>query len=118
PDLLRFLREDLGDAGDVTTRAVVPADRRLVATMRAREACVVAGLAEASEVFAHLGSKVEHLARDGERVDAGAALLRVDGPASAVLAGERLALNLVMRMSGVATLTRALQDRVARANPM
>lgn len=117
PDLLRFLEEDLGSVGDITTRAVVPPGARVVATMRAREACVVCGLAEASEVFAHLGAKVEHAAKDGERVDAGAALLRVSGPASAVLAGERVALNLVQRMSGIATMTRALQERIARANP-
>ena len=117
PDLLRFLEEDLGRDGDITTRAVVPAGARLRAVMRAREACVVCGLAEASEVFAHLGAKVEHVAKDGEVVAAGAALLRVSGPASAVLAGERVALNLVQRMSGIATMTRALQERVSRVNP-
>jgi nicotinate-nucleotide pyrophosphorylase (carboxylating) len=116
PDLLRFLEEDLGRAGDVTTRAVAP-DARLSASIVARAACVVCGLAEASAVLAHLGAKVEHLAKEGERVAAGAVVLRVHGPASAVLTGERLALNLLMRMSGIATATRDLQERVARANP-
>jgi nicotinate-nucleotide pyrophosphorylase (carboxylating) len=117
PDLLRFLEEDLGKEGDITTRAVVPPGARVSATMRAREACVVCGLAEASAVFAHLGAKVEHMAKDGAGVGAGAELLHVTGPAAAVLAGERVALNLVQRMSGIATLTRELQERVARIDP-
>lgn len=114
-DLLRYLAEDVG-AGDVTTQALDPW-RRLVGDVVARRACVASGLAEASAVLAHLGAKVEHLARDGDRVPAGTVVLRVHGPASAVLTGERLALNLLMRMSGIATLTRELQDKVAAVNP-
>jgi len=114
-DLLRFLREDVG-RGDITTQAISPGER-LVGTIVARQACVVCGLAEASAVLAHLGAKVEHLAKDGERVAAGTVVLRVVGPASAVLTGERLALNLLMRMSGIATATRALQDKVSEHNP-
>ena len=114
-DLLRFLAEDVGQ-GDVTTQALDPS-RRLAGDVVARRACVVSGLAEASAVLAHLGAKVEHLARDGDRVAAGTVVLRVRGPASAVLTGERLALNLLMRMSGIATLTRDLQDKVRAVNP-
>lgn len=113
-DLLRFLQEDVG-AGDVTTQALAP-DRRLVADVVARKPCVVCGLAEASAVLGHLGAKVEHLAKDGDRVPGDTVALRVRGPASAVLTGERLALNLLMRMSGIATLTRDLQDKVAAVN--
>lgn len=115
-DLLRFLAEDVG-AGDITTRAVVPEGSRFQAAMVARQACVVAGLAEASSIFAHLGAKVEHVAADGDRVPEGAVVLRVNGPAQAILTGERLSLNLVMRMSGIATLTRELQDKVSAKNP-
>lgn len=115
-DLLRFLEEDVGP-GDITTRALVPSHARVRAGIFARQSCVVAGLAEASDVLAHLGVKVEHLVQDGERVEAGAEVLRVTGPAAAVLTGERLALNLMMRMAGIATLTRALQDKVAARNP-
>lgn len=114
-DLLRFLEEDLG-ASDITTQAIGPA-RRVEADVVARKACVVCGLAEASLVLGHLGAKVEHLAKDGERVAAGTPVLRVKGPASAVLTGERVALNLLMRMSGIATLTRELQDKVSARNP-
>lgn len=116
-DLHRFLAEDLAKRGDVTTRALVRDGARLRAVVRAREAGVAAGLAEASQVFAHLGVKVEHRARDGDAFAAGADLLVVDGPAAGVLVAERLALNLVGRMSGIATTTRRLQDKVAAINP-
>ncbi|HVM46205.1 MAG TPA: carboxylating nicotinate-nucleotide diphosphorylase [Candidatus Thermoplasmatota archaeon] len=115
PDLEAFLREDLG-AGDITTRALDDG-RRVRARIVAKEDAIVCGMAEASAVFAHLGAKAEHLAQDGARVQAGAEVMRVAGPAAAVLTGERLALNLLMRMSGIATMTRALQDQVAAANP-
>ena len=115
PDLEAFLREDVG-AGDITTRAL-DGGQRVRARIVVKAEGVVAGLAEASEVFAHLGTKAEHLARDGERVKAGAEVMHVVGPAGAVLTGERLALNLLMRMSGIATMTRALQDKVEKVNP-
>lgn len=115
PELLAFLQEDVG-AGDITTRALD--DRQRVhADVVSKAPCVVAGLAEASAVFAHLGAKVEHLAQDGASVGPRRVVMRVQGPASAVLTGERLALNLLMRMSGIATLTRTLQDKVASVNP-
>lgn len=116
PDLEAYLREDVG-AGDITTRALATAGQRVRGRIVAKADGVVAGLAEASEVFAHLGAKAQHLARDGERVKAGATVMEVAGPAEAVLTGERLALNLLMRMSGIATMTRALQDKVERVNP-
>ncbi|HEX2022163.1 MAG TPA: carboxylating nicotinate-nucleotide diphosphorylase [Candidatus Thermoplasmatota archaeon] len=114
-DLLAFLAEDVG-AGDVTTRAI-GGDARVRADLVAREACVVCGLDEAAAVFAHLGAKVERLRADGDEVAEGEVAMRVDGPASAVLTGERLALNLVMRMSGIATATRRVQASVAARNP-
>lgn len=117
PDLLAYLREDVGP-GDITTRALGPGPgARLRAGVVARRACVVCGLDEASAVFGHLGAKVQHHVRDGDRVPGGTTVLTVEGPASAVLTGERLALNLLMRMSGIATLTRELQERVRSVNP-
>jgi nicotinate-nucleotide pyrophosphorylase (carboxylating) len=117
PDLLAFLREDLGaESVDITTLALGP-QKRVRGVVLAKAPCIVAGVAEASMVFAHLGAKVEHLASDGDRALAGRHVLKVSGPASAVLTGERLALNLLMRMSGIATLTRELQERVAKVNP-
>lgn len=114
-DLDRFLAEDLG-AGDVTTRAVARGER-VRARVVAQEAMVVAGVAEATQLLARLGAKAEHGARDGDRVAAGHELLRLSGPAEAVLAGERVALNLLMRMGGIATVTRAAVDKVKAVNP-
>jgi nicotinate-nucleotide pyrophosphorylase (carboxylating) len=100
------LAEDIG-SGDVTTLATVPANAKTVAVMRAREPLVVAGLDFAQAAFRHLSSsaKIKSVSRDGQRVKAGASLLRVSGPARAILSAERVALNFVQRLSGVATLT-------------
>jgi nicotinate-nucleotide pyrophosphorylase (carboxylating) len=102
------LREDLG-SGDVTTRAVVPAGATSVAVMVTREPLVPAGLALAEAAFRqlHPSVSIRRLARDGERVARGAALLRVRGPSRALLSAERVALNFVQRLSGIATLTAA-----------
>ncbi|MDW8310275.1 MAG: carboxylating nicotinate-nucleotide diphosphorylase [Verrucomicrobiales bacterium] len=100
------LAEDIG-RGDVTSLAVVPAGARAVAVLRAREPLVVAGLVFAETAFRLRSGavQVQRLARDGQRVAAGAVLLRVRGPARAILSAERVALNFVQRLSGIATLT-------------
>jgi nicotinate-nucleotide pyrophosphorylase (carboxylating) len=100
------LAEDLGP-GDVTTLATVPANTTLTVRMRAREPLVVAGLTFAETAFRQLSPRVRvrRLARDGQSLKAGANLLHVTGPARAVLSAERVALNFVQRLSGVATLT-------------
>lgn len=107
------LAEDIG-SGDVTTLATVPASARIVAIMRAREPLVVAGMALAQAAFQQLSSsiKIKRLAHDGQRVKAGAGLLRISGPARVVLSAERVALNFVQRLSGVATLTAQFVDAV------
>jgi nicotinate-nucleotide pyrophosphorylase (carboxylating) len=111
----RALAEDLGAAGDRTSRATVPADAVASGSLVARAAGTVAGLVLVPEVFARLDRRVEvsRRAADGERVAAGALLARLHGPARALLAGERTALNLVGRLSGIATATRALVELVA-----
>ena len=100
------LAEDIGD-GDATTLATVPEDTGARARMRAREPLVVAGLELAEAAFTELSSavKVERLARDGQRAGDGEILLRLSGPARAILSAERVALNFVQRLSGIATLT-------------
>lgn len=100
------LAEDIG-SGDVTTLATVPADAKVVAIMRARESLVVAGLDFAEAAFRELSAAVyvERFARDGQRVKARTDLLKISGPAAAILSAERVALNFVQRLSGVATLT-------------
>lgn len=100
------LAEDIGP-GDVTSLATIPATARLQVVMRAREPIVVAGLAFAATAFQLLSPsiRVQSLARDGQAVKAGAKLLKITGPARAILSAERVALNFVQRLSGVATLT-------------
>lgn len=100
------LAEDLG-SGDATTIAIVPANVQVVALMRAREPLVVAGLAFAQTAFRLLSQKVEvqRLVRDGANVKRGDVLMKISGPARAVLTAERVALNFVQRLSGVATCT-------------
>jgi len=118
-DLDTFIRatlaEDLGEGGDITSAAVIPANARLTAIMASRDAVVVAGLPLAKAFFSALDSDVtvEHLAADGDRVAAGTALLRLTGNARALLAAERSALNTVQHLTGIATLTRTYVDAIA-----
>jgi nicotinate-nucleotide pyrophosphorylase (carboxylating) len=108
------LAEDVG-AGDATTLSTVPAAARARAAMVAREAIVVAGLDFAEAAFRQVSAELrcERRAVDSERIGEGAVLLRVEGPARAVLTAERVALNFVQRLSGVATLTAQFVDLVA-----
>jgi len=105
------LAEDIGD-GDVTTLATVPENTTAKAIMRAREPLVIAGLDLAEAAFRELSSgvQIERAGRDGQAVKPGAELLRVSGPARALLTAERVALNFVQRLSGVATLTAQFVD--------
>jgi nicotinate-nucleotide pyrophosphorylase (carboxylating) len=107
------LEEDLG-SGDVTSLATIPADAQCSAVMRARQSLCVAGLAFAATAFRiQPGSPmVECLAKDAQYVDRNAALLRVTGATRAILAAERVALNFVQQLSGVATLTHAFVQAV------
>jgi nicotinate-nucleotide pyrophosphorylase (carboxylating) len=109
------LAEDLGLAGDVTTAATVPADARASAVVAARRPGVVAGLALAEAAFRALDTEVEFAPRvaDGSTVAPGAVLARVEGAARALLTAERVALNFLGRLSGIATLTRRYVDAVA-----
>jgi len=109
------LAEDLGDGGDVTSAAVVPAEARFAAVMDSRDAITVAGLEIAAAFFRRLdpAAVIEPLVADGDRVGRGAKLMRVDGNARALLTAERSALNTVQHLSGIATLTRAYVDAIA-----
>lgn len=107
--IARFVREDVG-RGDVTTSAVVAPGARGKARIEARGAFVVAGLDVAAACFEVVGpATVEWVAgaADGEMVATGAAVARLDGSLHTILTGERTALNLLARLSGVATLTRS-----------
>jgi len=115
PVVRAALAEDLGRAGDVTSQACVPADARLKAVFAARKPGVISGLACARLAILELDPDARftpHVA-DGDRVEAGTALASVEANARALLSAERVALNLLGRLSGVATLTRAYVDAVA-----
>jgi len=105
----RALAEDLGRAGDLTTDAIVSAAASTTARVVARADGCVAGVGPAAAAFRLLDGRcaVEVAASDGQEVAAGDTVLTVRGPARAVLTGERTALNLLGRLCGVATLTRA-----------
>ncbi len=109
-DAQRWIAEDVG-TGDATTDSIIDEDAVCEARIVVKEPGVVCGLRAAAEVFELLGAQLEPVARDGDRVEPGP-IARVDGPARAVLTGERLALNLIGRLSGIATLTRRYVDAV------
>jgi nicotinate-nucleotide pyrophosphorylase (carboxylating) len=114
PIVRAALIEDLGRAGDITSEAVVPADTTISAVIAARQPGVIAGLEAALLAFELLdpGLAIELLAGDGARVERGQKVARIAGRARPVLAAERTALNLVSRLSGVATATRSLVDAI------
>ncbi len=113
--LASTLAEDLGEAGDITSAAVIPADARFDGVMDSRDAIVVAGLPIAEAFFRALdpGVAIEALVQDGDSVAAGSELLRLRGTARAMLTAERSALNTVQHLSGIATLTRRYVDAIA-----
>jgi nicotinate-nucleotide pyrophosphorylase (carboxylating) len=102
----RALDEDLGRAGDITSIATIPESAKAHAVLVARQAGVIAGLPLAIATFRKLSADIliQAYVRDGAAVAAGVHLLTISGPARAVLAGERTALNFVGRLSGIATL--------------
>lgn len=117
-DVAAFVRatlaEDLGEGGDITSAAVIPAEARFQGVMASRDAITVAGLDIAAAFFRALDPDVaiETVAADGARVPAGGVLMRLQGRARAMLTAERSALNTVQHLSGIATLTRAYVDAI------
>ena len=115
PVVRAALLEDLGRAGDITTEAVVPAEATVEAVIAARQPGVLAGLDAALLAFELLDPalRIERRRIDGDRISRGEPVAHISGRGRGVLGAERTALNLLSRMSGVATATRALADAVA-----
>ena len=111
----QILAEDLGSGGDVTSKATIAEGARFTAEMNARQTIVVAGMEVAAAFFRELDAQVriEQVAKDGDRVEHGATLMRLSGNARAMLAAERSALNTLQHLSGIATLTRQYIDAIA-----
>ena len=114
PIVRAALLEDLGRAGDITSDAIVPRAAQVEAMIAARQPGVIAGLEAALLAFELVepALRIERVREDGARVVRGDVVARIAGPARGVLAAERTALNLLSRMSGVATATRALADAI------
>lgn len=111
----RSLAEDIGP-GDLTTESVVPSELHIVGFIKAKQGGVVAGLPVARAVFRILDPELEFLPQisDGARVTPGEVLVKLNGRARTILTGERLALNFLQRLSGVATVTANLVELVRK----
>ncbi len=109
------LQEDLGEAGDVTSNALIPGDAISRLAIVARRPGVIAGLPIAGLVFERMGVDVDVAVQraDGSEVEGGTTIATLDGPTRALLTGERTVLNFLTHLSGVATLTRQFVDAVA-----
>ncbi|KST60521.1 nicotinate-nucleotide pyrophosphorylase [Methylobacterium sp. GXS13] len=112
PIVRAALVEDLGRAGDITTDAIVPPGERMRGVIASRQAGVISGTDAAEIAFALIDPAVSVTVErgDGARVVPGDVVLRLEGPARAILTAERVALNLLCRMSGVATATNSLVE--------
>jgi nicotinate-nucleotide pyrophosphorylase (carboxylating) len=108
PSVAEWLAEDIGD-GDVTTLAVIDEEATCQGRILLKEAGVICGLDAAGSVFDALGARLEPLVADGDALEPGP-VANVEGPGRAVLTAERTALNLLGRLSGIATLTRRYVD--------
>lgn len=114
--LLRFLEED-APFGDVTSEAVIPEDLEAEAVIIAKQDGIIAGLEEAKALFEHFGVEVELKAEDGDEVKKGTVVIKLKGNARKILLVERTALNIMGRMSGIATQVRRLVEKVRAVNP-
>lgn len=112
------LLEDLGRAGDITSNATIGPERQSTAEMNSREAGIVSGLPLAEAAFRLINPAIgfEALVNDGTRVEPGTRLARISGPARGLLSAERVALNYMMHLSGIATYTALFADAIAHTS--
>ncbi|KON32137.1 nicotinate-nucleotide pyrophosphorylase [miscellaneous Crenarchaeota group-1 archaeon SG8-32-3] len=115
--LKQILAEDVGE-GDVTSAAVVPEGLKVEAVVVVKEAGVIAGIEETVIFGESLGLSVKAEVADGNEVKSGTVILKISGSAMAILSAERTILNLLSRMSGIATATRRLTEKLRKANLM
>ncbi|MFZ0966123.1 MAG: carboxylating nicotinate-nucleotide diphosphorylase [Candidatus Bathyarchaeia archaeon] len=112
--LRKMLAEDVGQ-GDITTALIVPEDSMAEAEVIAKELGVVAGIEEGRILLESLGLKVEALASDGEKIKEKQVLIKISGDTRTILSVERTLLNILSRMSGIATTTKKLKEKLQKA---
>ena len=112
--LLRILAEDLGQ-GDITTALIVPEKSTAEAEVIAKESGIICGIEEAKILLESLGLQVEALVRDGQKIRASQVLLKISGKARTLLSAERTLLNFLSRMSGIATATKELVEKIRKS---
>lgn len=107
------LIEDIG-RGDITTQLTIPKDKKIEANIIAKESCVVCGIQVAEKVFKVIDStvKLKLLAKEGQVIKAGKAIARISGQAASILSAERVVLNLLSMLSGIATTTREYVEHI------
>ncbi len=115
-DIDRFLKEDIGEDGDITSNSLFT-DEIAQAHIIAKENCIVAGLEEIKMVFKRTGAQIKLLVNDGDFVKEKTIVAEVKGPIRSILMGERLALNFICKMSGIASETKGLVDKCRNINP-
>ncbi|MFN4133547.1 MAG: carboxylating nicotinate-nucleotide diphosphorylase [Candidatus Hadarchaeales archaeon] len=114
--LLEMVREDLGK-GDITSEVLIEEEKMADAEIVAKERGILAGVREAALLFKLLGVKVRILKKDGSSIAPATKIMKLSGKARKILAGERTALNLLMRMSGIATTTKKFVEEARKGNP-
>jgi len=115
-DIDRYLLEDLGREGDITSDTLFT-NENANATIIAKEKCIIAGLEELKKVFKKTGASTEFLVKDGDLIKEKTVVAKIKGSARSILKGERLALNILGRMSGIATETNKLLNICRQINP-
>ena len=115
-DISRFLKEDLDEIGDITSNALFT-DEQAKGSIIVKNNCILAGIKEATQVFNHAGASLTALAADGDKLKPKMTVATVDGKVTSILSAERLALNILGRMSGIATVTHHLVESCKAINP-
>jgi len=115
-DIDRFLKEDLGESGDITSDALFD-NEKAKANIISKEKCVIAGLEELKTIFNKTGAIAKLNVKDGNIVNKQQNVAEIKGSIKSILKGERLALNFISRMSGIATETKYLVDLCKKINP-
>ncbi|MDO5834980.1 MAG: carboxylating nicotinate-nucleotide diphosphorylase [Methanobacterium sp.] len=115
-DLAKMVYDDIGFE-DITTCALIPPGLNVKGRVMAKESGIIAGVGLAVDIFAEFGVETDLMVMDGEKIDNGQIIMEIFGDPRNILSVERTALNLLMRMSGIATVTRNIIEKVHSVNP-